>query len=146
MISHTTLHSQHSTKKPRKNTDWYEANIILMEPDIDAKRSALINFTRYPSQRNKTALRAARNKARQIVRHCANKYWLQLWQNIQTSSDTGNTRDMYDGIKKATGPTIKKTAPLKTKSGDVITDSNKQMERWLEHYLELYSTENTITN
>ena len=53
---------------------------------------------------------------------------------------------MYDGIKKATGPTIKKTAPLKTKSGEVITDSNKQMERWVEHYLELYSTENTITD
>ena len=41
---------------------------------------------------------------------------------------------------------IKKTAPLKTKSGEVITDSNKQMERWVEHYLELYSTENTITD
>ena len=53
---------------------------------------------------------------------------------------------MYNGIKKATGPTIKQTALVKTKSGEVITDSNKQMERWVEHYVELYSTENTITN
>ena len=117
-----------------------------MEPVIDAKRSALINFKRDPSQRNKTTLRAARNKVQQTARHCANNYWLQLCQSIQTSSDTGNIRGMYDGIKKATGPTIKKTAPLKTKSGEVITDSNKQMERWVEHYLELYSTENTITD
>ena len=133
-------------KKHRKNTDWYEANITLMEPVIDAKRSALINFKRDPSQRNKTTLRAARNKVQQTARHCANNYWLQLCQSIQTSSDTGNIRGMYDGIKKATGPTINKTAPLKTKSGEVITDSNKQMERWVEHYLELYSTENTITD
>ena len=117
-----------------------------MEPVIDAKRSALINFTIYPGQRNKTALRAARNKVQQTGRHSANNYWLQLCQSILTSSDTGNIRSMYDGIKKATGPTVKKTVPLKTKSGEVITDSNKQMERWVEHYLELYSTENTITD
>ena len=102
-----------------------------LEPVIDAKRSALITFKRDPSQTNKTALRAARNVAQQTARHCANNYWLQLCDSIQTSSDTGNTRGMYDGIKKATGPTIKKTAPLKTKPGEVITDSNKQMERWV---------------
>ena len=133
-------------KKQRKNTDWYESTITLMEPVIDATRSALINFKRDPSQRNKTALRAARNKAQETARHYANNYWLQLCQSIQTSSDTGNIRGMYDGIKKATGPTIKKTAPLKTKSGEVITDSYKQVERWVEHYLELYSTENTIAD
>ena len=70
-----------------------------MEPVIDAKRSALINFKRDQSKRNKTALRAARNKVQQTARHCANNYWLQLCQSIQTSSDTGNIRGMYDGIK-----------------------------------------------
>ena len=115
-----------------------------MEPVIDAKRSALINFKRDPCERNKTALRAARRKAQQTARHCANNYWLQLCQSIQTSSDTGNIWGMYDGIKKTTGPTIKKTAPLKIKSGEVIIDSNKQMESWVEHYFELYSTENNI--
>ena len=116
-----------------------------MEPIIAAKRSALITFKRDPSQTNKTALGAARNKAQQTARHYANNYWLQMCQSIQTSSDTGNVRGMYDGIKKATGPAIKKTAPLKTKSGEVITNSNKQMERWVGHYVEL-NTEYTITN
>ena len=27
----------------------------------------------------------------------------------------------------------------------LITDERKQMERWVEHYLELYSTENTVS-
>ena len=133
-------------KKQRKNSDWYEENITLMEPVIDAKRSALINFKRDPSGRNKTALRAARNKAQQTARHCANNYWLQLCQSIQTSSDTGNIRGMYDGIKKATGPTIKKTAPLKQNQERSSPTPIIKMERWVEHYLELYSTENTITD
>ena len=117
-----------------------------MELVIGAKRSALITFKRDPSQTNQTALRAARNKAQQTARHCANNYWLQLCQSIHKSSDTGNIRGIYDGIKKATDRTMKKTAPLKTQSGEVIADSNKQMERWVEHYAELSSTESTISN
>ena len=52
---------------------------------------------------------------------------------------------MYEGIKQATGPNVKKIAPLKSKTGEIITDGRKQMERWVEHYLELYSTENTVS-
>ena len=54
-------------------------------------------------------------------------------------------RGMYDGIKKTTGPSIKMVATLNTKTGEVITDCSKQMERWMEHYLELCSRENTVT-
>ena len=49
---------------------------------------------------------------------------------------------MFEGIKKGTGPTHSKTAPLKSRTSEVITDSDKQMKRWVEHYLEMYGTEN----
>ncbi|XP_046980043.1 uncharacterized protein LOC124545187 [Schistocerca americana] len=52
---------------------------------------------------------------------------------------------MYDGIKKAIGPTVRKTAPLKSKTGEVITNEGKQMECWVEHYLELYAAENEVS-
>ena len=51
---------------------------------------------------------------------------------------------MYDGIKTALGPIQRKTAPLKSTTGDVITDQAQQMHRWLEHYSELYSSENLV--
>ena len=41
---------------------------------------------------------------------------------------------------------IVKTAPLKSTSGEIITDRAKQMERWAEHYQELYSRETTVTD
>ena len=46
---------------------------------------------------------------------------------------------MYEGIKKALGPTQSKTASLKSTSGAVITDKSKQMGRQVEHFFELYS-------
>ena len=50
-------------KKELKNADRFEANITEMKPVINAKRTALINYKRDPSQRNLQALRAARSKA-----------------------------------------------------------------------------------
>ncbi|KAJ7316988.1 hypothetical protein JRQ81_003150, partial [Phrynocephalus forsythii] len=68
------------------------------------------------------ALRAVRNKVQQTARKCANNYWLQLCSRIQMAADTGNIKGMYDGIKQALEPIHKKTAPLKTVSGDIIQD------------------------
>jgi len=35
-------------------------------------------------------------------------------------------------------------APLKSNSGEKITDRAKQLDRWVEHYSELYSNEDTV--
>ena len=133
-------------KKERKNADWYEAHWEDMEPVTEAKRKALLAYKAKPGPSTLQALRSARNKAQQTARHCANTYWLNLCSSIQAAADTGNAREMYEGIKKATGPTTSKTAPLKSKTGEVITDQEKQMQRWTEHYLELYATLNTVTD
>ena len=46
---------------------------------------------------------------------------------------------MYEGIKTATGPMSVKIAPLKSKTGKIITDKSKQLQRSVEHYLYLPS-------
>lgn len=53
---------------------------------------------------------------------------------------------MYEGINKSLGPFQSNIVPFKSTSGKVITDGEKQIERWVEHYLELYSRETSVTN
>ena len=132
-------------KREQKNTDWFDAYITEMEPAIIAKHNALVDYKRDPSQKNLLALRAARNKAQRTARRCANNYWLQLSERIQQASLTGNTNDMNVGIKQPTGKPVKKTVPLKSKTGEVITAQDKQLERWVEHFLDLYSRINTVS-
>ena len=98
-----------------------------------------------PSEQNLQILRAARSKVQQRASQCASDYWLQLCSQIQNAADTGNIKVMYDGIKQALGPTQKKTAPLKSATGEVIHDRDQQMERWVEHYTEVYARENVVT-
>ena len=70
---------------------------------------------------------------------------MKLSSLIEEASNTGNATGMYEGIKQANGPNVKKIAPLKSKTGEIITDRKKQMERSVEHCLEFYSTENTVS-
>ena len=85
------------------------------------------------------------SKVQQTSRLCANEYWTELSENFQSVAITGNTRGMHDGIKKALGPTLYKTAPLRSSIGEVITDRGHQLERWVEHYSDLYSRENIVS-
>ncbi|CAE1313794.1 unnamed protein product [Acanthosepion pharaonis] len=133
-------------KKDRRNAGWYEAHWDEMKPVSEAKRQALLAYKHNPCVNTRDALRVARSRAQQTARGCANNYWLNLCSTIQTSADSGNARGMYTGIKTATGITPITTAPLKSKTGEVITDRGKQLERWVEHYLELYETQNMVTD
>ena len=90
-------------------------------------------------------LRATRSKVQQISRRCANDFWLQLCSHIQVCADTGNLKGMYDGIKQAIGPMQLQIVPLKSATGDAIKDKSKQMECWMEHYSELYSRVNVVS-
>lgn len=132
-------------KKERKNEDWFEAHLEEMQHVTDHKRKALLAYKEIPSRGRLKALQDAKRCSQRTARRCANDYWLDLCQSIQRAADTGDVRMMYEGIKKALGPPIRKTAPLKSKTGEVITDQGKVMERWVEHYLELYATQTIVT-
>ncbi|KAI8513321.1 hypothetical protein Bbelb_099600 [Branchiostoma belcheri] len=112
-------------KKERNNTDWFEAHISVLEPIIEKKRVALLSYKQNPSSQNLQALKAARHEAQQTSRRCANNYWVQLSERIQVASDIGNIR--------------------KIKDRESIIDKEKQMSRWVEHYLELYSQESAVS-
>src|SRR6201996_3765554 len=132
-------------RKVNKSADWFDASTEEIMPVIEAKRVALTAYKIQPSQHNLQTLRAARSKAQQVARRCANDYWLQMCTQIQLAADSGNMKGMYDVIKRALGPIQNKTAPLKSTTGEVIRDRAKQMERWVEHYSDLYARENMVT-
>ena len=99
-------------KRSSKSHDWFEAKSTVMTPVIEAKRATLAEYKCAPSERNHQILRIVRSNAQQTARRCANEYWTELSENTQSTAITGNIMGMYDGIKKALGPTLNKTAPL----------------------------------
>eukprot|EP00112_Aurelia_sp_Birch-Aquarium-sp1_P015686 Seg350.17 transcript_id=Seg350.17/GoldUCD/mRNA.D3Y31 product="hypothetical protein" protein_id=Seg350.17/GoldUCD/D3Y31 len=73
------------------------------------------------------------------ARKCARRYWLNLCDEVQRAADMGDTHRMYEGIKRCIGPVKRAVAPLKDLQGNILTDKQQKLERWVEHYGILYS-------
>lgn len=132
-------------RKVRNQKDWFEENSETLIPALEAKRLALLNHKAHASPTTLAAYRAARSNTQRLARKCANDYWTCLAKRIQEAHDTGNLRELFKGIKTAFGPSPSKAAPLKSLTGELITDKHKQLERWIQHYTALYSIENQVT-
>ncbi len=104
-------------KRAKKNEDWFMAGIEEMEPAITVKRyRSLLEYKREPCEKTLAAYREAFRNAKRISHkgaESADANCLKLCSDIQISADWGNTRAMYEGMKKAIGlRRAIKTAPL----------------------------------
>ena len=69
-------------KKDPKSVDWFDANIKLLQPLIEAKRAALQNYQRNPTPQSLETLREARRHVKAECKKSANDYWMNLCAKI----------------------------------------------------------------
>lgn len=132
-------------KRQKFVSDWFTEYEHILLPLIEKKRAAHVNLLNNHRDTVKQAeYKAAKAELQRISRNCANEFWMKLCQSIQHCRDVGDFRGMYQGIKSAIGPTKRKRAPIKDLDGNPITDREKELERWAQHYSSLYSQEVAI--
>lgn len=127
-------------KETKTPNDWFAECEEELRPYIEVKRRAhLLSLNAPEDMQAKIAYGTAKAALQRVTRICANNYWTNLCRSIEHCQNIGDYRGMYQGIKVATGPTVRKRAAIKDFSGNPITDKIKQLERWVEHYSNLYS-------
>lgn len=123
------------------NKDWVEKNAAVLLPLIEEKRKAKLIHNHSPNQQTLQRVKQTRNEVQRVSRVCANRYWTELCVKIQEARNEGNLKEHFSLLQAALGPRISSIAPLKNKEGELIIDRGQQLERWREHYSELYSRE-----
>ena len=56
----------------------------------------------------------------------------------------GDTRKMYERIKRCIGPVKRAVASLKELQGNTLTGKQQKLERWVKHYGILYARTSDI--
>ena len=132
--------------RKRQNPDWYRESQDILKPALEQKREALLKVKARPTRKTLAEYRLKRSTAQQTVRQCVREYWESLCARIEAARDSGNIKDMFDAIKTATGPSAQTAGVLKRKDGSVIEDKGQKLDRWIEHYSELYGVEGTANH
>ncbi|KAG7305186.1 hypothetical protein JYU34_009222 [Plutella xylostella] len=129
-------------RKEKVASDWFAEYAHILLPLIEVKRAAHIDLLNsHNDLARQSTYKAAKSEVQRVSRNCANEYWSKLCQSIQKCRDTGDLRGMYQGIKRAIGPTKRKRAAIKDLDGNPIADKNEELTRWAQHYSNLYSQE-----
>ena len=76
--------------------------------------------------------RMARSRMQTEARKCAQSYWLNICDEIQRAAGMGDTRKMYERIKRCIVPVKRAVAPLKDLQGTILTGKQQKFERWVE--------------
>ena len=63
------------------------------------------------------------------ARRCAQSYWLDLCDDIQKAADMGDTRRMYEGIKRCISPIRRAVAPLKELQRSILRGKQEKLKR-----------------
>ena len=118
----------------------------MLLPLIKVKRQAHVEYQHDPSSTSLNRLREARKGFRRTARKCTNEFWLKTSASIQAAADRGDTKSVYDGIRKAVGPTEKLTSLLQSATGEILHNRDEQLGRWVQHFSLLYSKQNIVTD
>ena len=59
---------------------------------------------------------------------------LKACARIQAAAERGDTKSVYEGIRKAVGPTKKLTSPYCQKLGEILHSRNEHLGRSVQHF------------
>ncbi|CAG4979837.1 unnamed protein product [Colias eurytheme] len=122
-----------------KIQDWFTDYEEELKPLVEAKREAFLCHRMKPSRITQAKLKNAQANLQRSSRYFSNKFWCELCRSIQHYAEASDFHGVFSAIKKALGPLPKKTGTLKELDGSLITNSDRQLSRWVEHYTALYS-------
>ena len=131
-----TTSTEHLGPSTRKHQDWFDENNTEIQVLLEEKHHlhrALLNDR--SSQSKRDAFNTCRRKVTAKLREMQNSWYSMKAEEIQSYADRNNTRRFYDALKAVYGPQTSGSSPLLSADGStLLTDRDKILERWAEHF------------
>ena len=87
----------------------------------------------------------AKSSAQKHLRALKEKWWNTKAKELQSAADSKNHQAFYQGLKAVCGPQTKAVSPLLSSDGQqLLTDEDKIIDRWAEHYSEVLNRSSSV--
>lgn len=132
----------------RKHQDWFDDNNVRIQALLEEKHRlhrALLNDPSSTSK--KEAFNAAKRTAQLELRLMQDEWMSQKADTIQLYADMKDSKNFYSALKAIYGPTTSGSSPLLSADGNtLISDKEKVLERWAEHFDSVLNQPSTIND
>ena len=119
-----------------KHQDWFDDNNERIQSLLDEKhRLHRVHLNDPSSKSKKDAYCNIRGSVQRELRQMQDTWLSNKADEIQSYADRNDMKNFYTAIKAVYGPTKSGSSPLLSADGNVlITDKEKVLERWAEHF------------
>jgi len=130
----------------RKHQDWFDENNSRIQSLLEEKRQCHRAHINDPSSASKKdAFSAARRTVQLELRHMQDNWYSQQADTIQAYAERKDMKKFYSALKAVYGPTSSGSPPLLSSDGNtLISDKEKILERWAEHFNNVLNRPSTI--
>ncbi|VDP27783.1 unnamed protein product [Schistosoma margrebowiei] len=124
--------------KKHHHKEWITVDILDKIQERRNKKEA-INTSRTRAEKAKAQAEytEVNKQVKRSIRIDKPKCVDDLAKTAEKAAREGNMRQLYDITKKLAGNRRKAERPVKSKEGEVITNIEEQLNRWVEHFEEL---------
>ena len=124
----------------RKHQDWFDENDNEISALLEQKNAAYRAWLSDPlSERKHVAFKNLRLKAQIDLRKMRNNWWINKSAELQQFFEEHDSKSFFNALKEVYGPTAPARSPLRSADGCLLTDDGAVMDRWREHFQELFN-------
>ena len=129
----------------RKHQDWFEEKMDKVDEILEFRRKrheiSLAKATRGNEEEFKKAKAISQRKSRELK----DEWWSEKARKLEDLAACNDTKGFYNGLKEIYGLRANTIAPIKNKDEtELITENDRIIERWKEHFKDLLNIEGTI--
>lgn len=129
-----------------KHQDWFDDNNSRIQALLEEKHQRHRTLLNDPSSTSKKeAFSAAKRTVQMELRKMQDDWLSEKADSIQAYADNRDMKNFYSALKDVYGPSSSGSSPLLSADGDsIISDKEKILERWAEHFKSVLNQPSTI--
>ena len=131
----------------RKHQDWFDESdeeILKLLDTLHCTHTSWI--AEKSSSAKKHAYLDAKRASQRRLRQLKESWWRRKADELQLAADTHNSKAFYEGLKAVYGPKSSGTSPINSSDNTLLTDRDKILERWAEHFESILNRDAEVDN
>ena len=126
----------------KKNQDWFDDNKEEITEILEKRKQAYNNLLNRETRIHKEEFKKIKTEAQRKSRELKNKWWTEKAEKLERMANVNDMQGFYGELKQIYGHKPNIITPIKNAdNSELLTNKEKIITRWKEHFQSLFNIE-----